>query len=100
MHVAVVFLEARREHIDALRRALTAHADLSLTREPGCLRFDVCHDPLEPASFLLFEMFSTEADYAAHRELDHTREFRARAEPWIETRRILTYTLIAHAGSA
>ena len=100
MFVVVVFLEAERGKQDALRRALLEHALNSLEREAGCQYYDVCLDPVEVSAFLLYEVFTDEAAYRAHRELPHYSEFRLLTDPWIRSRRVLTYDRVTGSGSA
>lgn len=100
MFVVVVFLEAAHGQQDALRRALLQHALNSLEREAGCLRYDVCLDPVEASAFLLYEVFADEAAYQAHRELPHYAEFRLLTDPWVRSRRALTYEMVTVSGSA
>jgi autoinducer 2-degrading protein len=100
MFVVVVFLEARSSRLEALRQALLQHASNSLEREDGCQRYDVCLDPVEAPAFLLYEVYSDEAAYQAHRELPHYAEFRVLTDPWIRSRRVLTYEMITGSGSA
>jgi autoinducer 2-degrading protein len=100
MFVVVVFLEAERGRQDALRRALLQHALNSLEREAGCQRYDVCLDPVEASAFLLYEVFADEAAYQAHRELPHYAEFRLLTDPWVRSRRVLTYEMVTGSGSA
>lgn len=100
MLVVVVFLEAHRNHIASMRSALLTHARTCRDSEPGCLRYDVSLDPVDPASFLLYQIYETPAAFAAHKELPHFAEFRLKVEPWIKTRRVLTYELIEGAGHA
>ncbi len=100
MHVVAVFLEAKREHSVAMRAALTAHARNCLAKEPGCLRYEVGLDPLDPASFLLYQVYKDEAALRAHKELPHYAEFRLKVETWIAARRVLTYELLEGVGLA
>ena len=76
MHVVVVFLEAKREHGGALEAALVRHARNSLEREPGCRRFEVGRDPVDPASSSSIRPYDDEAAHLVHRELPHTADFR------------------------
>ena len=100
MYVVVVFLEAKRGRQESLRRALLQHASTSLDREVGCQRYEVCLDPVEASAFLLYEVFADEAAYDAHRELPHYAEFRILTDPWISSRRVLTYEMVTGSGSA
>lgn len=100
MYVVVVFLEAKRQHTAGLRTALLLHARNCLEKEHGCRSYEVSADPVEPGAFLLYQVYESEAAFTAHKEMPHFAEFRLKVEPWIETRRILTYELLAGAGVA
>ena len=82
-----------------LRAALAFHAKSSLDLEPGCLRYDISVDPLEGASFLLYQVYEDEAAYLTHRELPHYADFRILTDPWVRTRRVLTYEAVALQGT-
>lgn len=94
MFVVVLFLEANRDCAEKLRGALTAHAAKVRANDPGCERFDVAHDPLEPASFLVYQVFDSEEAFTAHFELESHLQFATQIEPWVKTERKLTYTLL------
>jgi autoinducer 2-degrading protein len=98
MFVVAVFFEAKRGHADDLRAALVAHAAESRANEPGCEHFDVSQDPVDPESFLLYEVFASEAAFNAHHELEHYARFAGLVEPWVASKRILTYTLVDTTG--
>ena len=100
MHVVVVFLEAERGREAELRAALGMHATACLEKETGCRRYDISVDPLEGASFLLYQVYTDEAAYRAHRELPHYADFRLLTDPWTKSRRVLTYKSVALAGNA
>lgn len=100
MYVVAVFLETKREHTAAMRVALVAHARNCMEKEPGCLRYDVSLDPLEPTSCLLYQIYADEDAYKAHKELPHYAEFRLKVDDWIAARRVLTYELLEGAGQA
>ena len=100
MLVVVVFLEAHGGRQEELRDALRVHAKICLDREPGCQRYDISVDPLEGASFLLYQVYTDEAAYLAHRELPHYADFRILTDPWVLTRRVLTYQSVALQGTA
>ncbi len=100
MHVVVVFLEAKRGQQGKLRQALMEHAQTCLDVEPGCQRYDVGFDPLDGTSFLAYQIYDDEAAFNAHRELPHYAEFRLRSDPWLLSRRVLTYEQLTVAGNA
>jgi len=95
MHIVVVFLEAHRGREEELRQALRPYAAACLAKEPGCHRYDIAVDPIEGASFLLYQVYTDEAAYLAHRELPHYRDFRVLTDAWVRSRRVLTYDAVA-----
>lgn len=99
MFVVVVFFEAKRSHSEQVRAALLAHAATTREREPHCRRFDVAADPVDPAAFLLYEHYETEEAFKAHREMPHYAEFALLVEPWTQSKRVLTYTLLPTLGN-
>lgn len=98
MFVVAVFFDAKRETADNLRAALVAHAAEVRANEPGCQSFDVSQDPVDPASFLIYQVFDSEAAFNAHHELEHYARFASQIEPWVASKRILTYTLLGTTG--
>lgn len=98
MFVVAVFIEANPDNAGELRQALVVHAKRCRELEPLCLKFDVGEDPTDPASFFLYEVYETKAALLAHREMQHYADFRVLADPWIASRKVLTYTLISGVG--
>jgi len=70
MHVTLVHVRVKREHLDAFITATRANHEAS-TREPGNRRFDVLQAPDDPARFILYEAYASAADAAAHKETAH-----------------------------
>ena len=99
MHVVVVFLESEPGQEAELQAALAFHAKSCLDLEPGCARYDISVDPLEGASFLLYQVYEDQAAYLAHRELPHYADFRILTDPWVRSRRVLTYEAVALQGT-
>jgi (4S)-4-hydroxy-5-phosphonooxypentane-2,3-dione isomerase len=100
MYVVVVFFEAKPDRIAAFRGALLAQARSCLEREMGCRQFDVAQDPVDPASFLLYEAYDNEAAFKAHRETEHYKAFDETVTPWTASKHMLTYELISGHGQA
>ena len=100
MHLVVVFLEAKREHVASLRAALMLHARTCLEKESGCRRYEIGTDTVDGSSFLLYQIYDDAAAYMAHKELPHVAEFRVKIENWTAARRLLTYELIDGIGLA
>jgi quinol monooxygenase YgiN len=99
MFVVAEFFEAKRGHADDLRGALVAHAAEARANERGCEQFDVSQDPIDPASFLLYQVFDSEAAFDAHHEREHYARFAGEIEPWLASRRSLTYQRLDTAGT-
>lgn len=100
MYVVVEFLDTDTAHRVALRSALVVYAHAALARNTGCLAFDVGQDDIDGSAFLLYQRYADKpaylaslehAEYAAHRDL---------VDPWIKTRRALTFDCVSGAGVA
>ena len=100
MFVVVVFLEAQAGRQAELRDALRRHGNLSIEREEGCRRYDISVDPIDGSAFLVYQVYDDEAAYRAHRELPHYADFRLLTDPWVHSRRVLTYESVATLGGA
>ena len=86
MHVTLVHVKVKPEHIGAFIAAARANHEGSV-REAGNRRFDVLQDPTDPARFLLYEVYASEADAAAHKQTAHYLAWRdAVAEMMAEPR--------------
>jgi autoinducer 2-degrading protein len=80
--------------------ALLMQSRNSLEREPRCREFDVSHDPVDPGSFFLYEVYDDQAAFKAHCETQHFADFSILVEPWTESKKVLMYELISDAGTA
>ncbi len=95
MLVVVVFLEAEPGRQEELRDALLRHARICRESEESCHRYDISTDPIEGSAFLLYQIYADEAAYLAHRELPHYADFRTITDPWVKSRRVLTYEAVS-----
>lgn len=87
MHVTLVHVRVRPEHLDAFIAATRANHEASVS-EPGNRRFDVLQAPDDPTRFILYEAYGSAADAAAHKETAHYLAWRAAvAEMMAEPRR-------------
>ena len=75
MFVITVNFECHAEQRDAFEAALKTQAGNSLSREPECHVFDVCHDPAQPTRFFLYEVYSDAAAFDLHLASDHFLDF-------------------------
>ena len=67
----LVTVEVAPDDRPKLVELLGAHADRSMTREPGCLRFDVVVPKEAADKIYIHEVYADEDAVAAHRASDH-----------------------------
>jgi (4S)-4-hydroxy-5-phosphonooxypentane-2,3-dione isomerase len=80
LHIALVNVHVRPEHIEGFREATLVNASES-RQEPGVARFDVIQESEDPARFVLIEVFRSVAAAAAHRETPHYLRWREAVQP-------------------
>jgi (4S)-4-hydroxy-5-phosphonooxypentane-2,3-dione isomerase len=80
MHVTLVHVTVKPERVDDFIAAIKANHEGSV-REPGNRRFDVLQNPVDPARFLLYEVYTSEADAAAHKQTPHYLAWRDAVAP-------------------
>jgi (4S)-4-hydroxy-5-phosphonooxypentane-2,3-dione isomerase len=94
MYVIAVFFEAKSAHVADLGTALLTQARNSLENEEGCRQFDVAQDPLDPAGYFLYEIYDDEKAFMRHLESGHYATFATTVEPWVKSKKVLTYHLL------
>ena len=82
MHVTLVHLQVKPEHIEAFIQATRRNHEAS-TREPGNLRFDVLQRDDDPTRFVLYEAYQDAAAAAAHKQTDHYVVWRDTVGDWM-----------------
>jgi autoinducer 2-degrading protein len=70
MYVVAVTIFVKPEQLDAFKTATLDNA-LNTRKEPNNLRFDVLQAEDDPTRFLLYEVYKTKDDFAAHQKTDH-----------------------------
>src|SRR3546814_9603502 len=93
MFVVTVVFEVKKEAIAAFREAVLRQAENSLTREPGCRRFDVCFDAARPERVFLYELYDDRRAFERHRETDHFAAFDEAAAPLVAGQTVETWPL-------
>jgi quinol monooxygenase YgiN len=93
MFVVTVTFEAAPQHAEAFLARVRRQAADSLTRETGCLRFDVCTDPEQPGRVFLYELYASRAAFGAHLASAHFRAFDREVAPWIEAKKVESWEL-------
>ena len=82
MHVTLVQVHVRPEHVEAFVAATEANHRASI-REPGNLRFDVLQSPEDATRFLLYEAYTDAAAARAHKDTPHYQQWRATVADWM-----------------
>jgi autoinducer 2-degrading protein len=100
MHVTVVTVRVRPEHVDDFIAATRAN-HLASVQEPGNLRFDVLQSADDPDSFILYEAYASAADAAAHKQTAHYLTWRETVAAWMaEPRAGVVYRALFPQGSS
>lgn len=76
MHVTIVHVWVKPEHVNAFIAASRANHEASV-QEPGNRRFDVLQDANDPTKFVLYEAYATAEDAAAHKGTQHYLTWRS-----------------------
>jgi quinol monooxygenase YgiN len=80
MLVVHVHVHVKPDSVEAFRKATIANASAS-NREPGIARFDLIQQIVDPARFLLVEVYRTAEASAAHKDTAHYAAWRDAVAP-------------------
>lgn len=98
--VTAVHVRVNPESIDAFVEA-TLDNHRNSAKEAGNLRFDVLQSPDDPGTFMLYEVYASQADADAHKETAHYLRWRETVAPMMaEPRRGVGYRPLAPAEAA
>ncbi len=86
MHVTLVHVHVVADRLDDFMVATLRNRQGTI-HEPGNLRFDVLRSADDPSRFVLFEVFRTPEDAAAHKRTQHYLEWRDRVTDWMASPR-------------
>lgn len=75
MFIVHVFVQVKKEQVEAFKKATIENARQSL-QEPGIARFDVVQQQDDPKRFVLVEVYRTSDDPAKHKETAHYKKWR------------------------
>ena len=93
MYVVTVTFEVAPAAASDFLAAVRRQAENSLSREPGCRRFDVCVDPAQPQRVFLYELYDDRAAFDAHLGSPHFEAFDAEVAPLTRGKRVETWEL-------
>ena len=82
MYVVCVNIQVKAQHRDAFVQATLDNARHTRT-EPGNLRFDVLGAQDDPCRFMLYEVYRSPDDFAAHQQTQHYFRWRNAAGDWM-----------------
>ena len=82
MYIVSVTVHVKPEHADAFVGAVLDNARHT-RREPGNLRFDVSRAEDDPNRFLLYEVYYTKEDFAAHQKTAHYLRWKDAVAEWM-----------------
>lgn len=73
--VMIVHIEVKPESIDQFLVAARRQAELSVSLEDGCYRFDIVQHPEHGSKFSHYEIFADLDSFENHTKMPHTAEF-------------------------
>ena len=82
MYVIIVPIQIKEGYKDAFIEAMLDDAKGSVNDEPGCLRFDVIQDGVDPNRIWLYEVYEDETAFQAHRQAPHFIKWRNTVKDW------------------
>ena len=82
MHVTLVHVHVLPDHVEEFVAA-TLENHFGSVKEPGNVRFDVLRSQDDPNRFLLYEVYRTEEDAAAHKKTAHYLKWRDTVADWM-----------------
>jgi quinol monooxygenase YgiN len=82
MHILVVTIDIQPDRIADFLKAMRADAVGSVTREPGCLRFDIIQDEQKPSRIHLYEVYADKAAFDAHLKTPHFLTWQETVKDW------------------
>ena len=73
---------------------MTQQATNSITLEPGCCRFDICHGGADADEVFLYEIYRDAAAFQAHLDSTHFKTFDTAVAPMIQSKEVKTYSAV------
>jgi len=92
MFIVLVKVQVKPELIDEFKTAILTNADLSVKRDPGCVRFDVLQQQDDPTRWFFYEVYEREQAWVDHRGSAHFLAFKEVGDRAILTRDVTKLT--------
>lgn len=95
--IAVVF-EIKSEFIGSFRTRIVQQATDSITKEAGCLQFDVLTDESDPSLFFLYETYVDANAFEIHKATPHFADYDAAVADWVISKQVRRLTMLTANG--
>ncbi len=90
MRVLLVTIDIKPEHKEQFMEEMLADARGSVTKESGCLRFDIIQDDEDPNRIYLYEVYRDDAAVKAHTQMPHYLRWQEAVKGWFAIPRSLS----------
>ncbi len=87
MYIVHILIHVKPDQVEAFKAATIENAQNS-RREPGIARFDFSQQLDDPTWFVLVEAYRAPEDQLRHRETEHYKRWREKAEPMMAEPRV------------
>jgi (4S)-4-hydroxy-5-phosphonooxypentane-2,3-dione isomerase len=85
MHVIIVKLKVRPEHIAAFEAEMRRHTEWVRKNEKGCVLFEVSTDLKEPNTYHLYEIYKDATALREHEGTASLKQYLSLTRPWTES---------------
>ena len=92
MFIVLVKVQVKPELLDEFKTAILTNAELSVQRDPGCVRFDVLQQHDDPTRWMFYEVYEREQSWVDHRNSAHFLAFKEVGDRAILTRDVTKLT--------
>lgn len=99
MYCIIVKMELKAGTRRQFLEAMLPNAEASVREEPGCLTFDVLEVRDEPDTFLLYEIYESQAAFEDHKQTPHYKACRTAIDDLLERQTISAMDVIARNPS-
>ncbi len=88
MFVVIVKIEVDAENQRMFNNAAKKQAEVTLDRERGCLKYDVCTDLRRKSNFMLLQEYESKEAYDFHLKSEHYTTFDQITATWVAMRMV------------
>ena len=89
-----VMIETHPEFSEQYHETIQRHAKNTLKNEEGCLGFAVHRLPGDANRFFLYECYSSQEVYEAHKKTAHLAEYQKITNAWVKTKEIAVWDTV------